>query len=743
MRKTGAVQSEKRVDSLDTGSAHCINGKYRCRYCNKQFYYASTLKHHVHSHTEVRPQKCTKCEMTFTTAQELGKHTSSVHHASEFVCKCCRKKFSSLGFLKRHLMIHANGRLNTEFDAQFAFSRNHSKNRTAGQQKLSCSDDAVEQSSSFNLFLGSVADGGRLFGECMAFDTVSKASRRQRRCGFCGKQFLYPKDLKCHLSTHTGEKPYKCEHCGKEFGRSDKLGSHIKTHNANKTSRQVRSQEDGSRLDQEQRELINRYERLFKVRATAARKFTPDLFETKSCSVKSTSALVDCGKLPVTHAVSSLPSYNNSVRPGLLNAPCSSMTVYSSCLFDVDSRSMSTVGPGTQLPDAKTASGDVICNKNITNCSGSNSVYVPDSQKCDAVNAFSVGQTTYNSSVDYSSCSSNVRRSIVNGCMADKQFFTSADCICPWGTVQPVTDVIISSSAVCSSVNVCSLSNVVSETVGACGLKQPNVAVMLSNGSDRTVLQPVVTSHSAITTSTQSNNAVLSVSLDDLGSGPNSLGTDSKTLFRYEDRKCAYCGKQFQYMKDLKRHLPMHTGIKLYKCEVCGKCFGRADKLGAHIKLHYKPKARTSKRKSRFDGEIVKEDSGSEKETTTSDLYDANGRVNTDTFAAVGKKTAAITEGKQHMCSYCGKQFTRENNLTAHIRTHTGERPYVCFYCSKAFTRSERLKLHLRTHTGEKPYECQLCFRLFSRLHNLNRHSLTHMTKQQRESMQRKGGKCD
>ncbi|XP_069693141.1 zinc finger protein 367-like [Periplaneta americana] len=78
-------------------------------------------------------------------------------------------------------------------------------------------------------------------------------------------------------------------------------------------------------------------------------------------------------------------------------------------------------------------------------------------------------------------------------------------------------------------------------------------------------------------------------------------------------------------------------------------------------------------------------------------------------------------------CRFCNRVFPREKSLQAHLRTHTGERPYMCDYpgCTKAFTQSGQLKTHQRLHTGEKPFVCseQGCSMRFT---HANRHCPDH-----------------
>eukprot|EP00079_Xenopus_tropicalis_P038888 XP_017952659.1 PREDICTED: zinc finger protein 420-like [Xenopus tropicalis] len=161
---------------------------------------------------------------------------------------------------------------------------------------------------------------------------------------------------------------------------------------------------------------------------------------------------------------------------------------------------------------------------------------------------------------------------------------------------------------------------------------------------------------------------------------------------------CPECGKRFTHLCDLKRHLKIHSGVKLHSCSDCGRRFTHRSHLVVHQRTH--------------TGERPFACSECGKCFADHSALNVHHRIHTGT--------------KPYGCPECHKRFTHRSQLSAHQRVHTGERTHSCSECGKWFSRMAHLRRHQRTHTGEKPYFCSECGKSFMHGSDLKRHQNIH-----------------
>ncbi|XP_078687883.1 ras-responsive element-binding protein 1-like [Branchiostoma floridae x Branchiostoma belcheri] len=199
--------------------------------------------------------------------------------------------------------------------------------------------------------------------------------------------------------------------------------------------------------------------------------------------------------------------------------------------------------------------------------------------------------------------------------------------------------------------------------------------------------------------------------------------------------KCNVCGKEFQFMMTLTRHLRVHNMDHPFHCSVCDAAFTTKFNCQRHIGRvhnveHENTEAMVVERQEEAVPDVESEadlDPDSQHAATSlvedsdeSFLPDAAQKAQSSSKR--WKQSSSPVEIDSLSAKFESDEVTSNDGSVDLSSNPTTKRKQQCKICEKRFWSAQDLRRHMRSHTGERPFRCSGCDRTFSLKHSLVRH---------------------
>lgn len=196
--------------------------RFICSKCGKEFKDRQLLKNHGRSHLpdDLKLKvPCTKCDKKFVNNHCMKIHVMRIHEkCAIFTCETCSKTFVTRSDFNWHRDKHTNER-NFECDiCKQMFKSSNSlrihKRRHLNENKYICKQCGKEFNSS----------------AALSNHKLVHSDVKRYKC-FCGNEYKRLESYKCHLSVHSGNRPFSCQWCSRTFVNSANCRKHkLKEH---------------------------------------------------------------------------------------------------------------------------------------------------------------------------------------------------------------------------------------------------------------------------------------------------------------------------------------------------------------------------------------------------------------------------------------------------------------------------------------------------------------------------------